>query len=101
MKKLLILLALVLGFNMTYGENKSNSIEYVLKSPGGKIDVKISVGDKICYSVMHDNTVIIKDSEISMELGDGSVLGQAGSTGSIKNVETISIDEFLDANFYM
>ena len=97
MKKLLILSALVLGVFITYGANKSNSIEYGLKSPGGKIDVKISVGDKICYSIMHDNTVIIKESEISMELGDGAVLGQIGF---IKNVETNSIDEVLDANFY-
>ena len=97
MKKLVFLLAVICGINMTYGANKSENIDYNLKSPDGKIEMTISVGDVIKYSVMHENTVIIKDSEISMELENGIVLGQ---TGSIKSVKSNSVNDIIDANFY-
>lgn len=106
MKKLVFLLAVICGINMTYGanrtnmsnrSNKSNYIEYELKSPNEMIIINISIGNGIMYSVMHGNTVIIKDSPISMELEDGSVLGQIGL---IKSVKTNSVNEVIDANFY-
>ena len=97
MKKLFFLLAVILGINMTYGANKSNTIEYEVKSPDGKIEMTISVGDEVKYSVKHENTVIIENSVISMELGDGTVLGQKGS---IKSVKTNSANEIIDAYFY-
>ena len=97
MKKLVFLLAVICGINMTYGANKSDNIDYKLKSPDEKIEMTISVGDVIKYSVMHENTVIIKDSEISMELENGTVLGQ---TGSIKSVKSNSVNDIIDANFY-
>ena len=52
---------------MTYGANKSNDIEYELKSPDGKIEIKINIGDKVNYSVKHGNTTIIKNSPISYD----------------------------------
>ena len=97
MKKLVFLLALFCGVNMTYGANKSNFVEYELMSPNKKIEIKISIGNEVTYSVKHENTVIIKDSPISMELGDGTVLGQIGS---IKSVKANSVNEIIDANFY-
>ena len=97
MKKLVFLLALFCGVNMTYGANKSNFVEYELMSPNKKIEIKISIGNEVTYSVKQENTVIIKDSPISMELGDGTVLGQIGS---IKSVKANSVNEIIDANFY-
>ena len=97
MKKLGFLLMIVfgiIGINRIYGNNEDN---YVLKSPNGKIEVTISVDGGVKYSVKHENTVIVEDSEISMELGDGSVLG---GIGRIKNVKTKSVDEIIDACFY-
>ena len=99
MKRVLFLLLILVisGINMIYGANKSNSKEYELKSPNGKIEVTISIGDEVKYSVMHESTVIIEDSPISMELGDGSVLGRLGQ---VKSVKTNSVNEIIDANFY-
>ena len=97
MKKLVFLLAVFCGVNMTYGANKSNIVEYELKSPNKKIEIKISVGNEVNYSVKHGNTVIIDNSPISMELGDGTILGQIGL---IKNVKKSSVNEVIDANFY-
>lgn len=97
MKKLGFLLMIVfgiIGINRIYGNNEDN---HVLKSPNGKIEVTISVDGGVKYSVKHENTVIVEDSEISMELGDGTVLG---GIGRIKNVKTKSVDEIIDACFY-
>ena len=99
MKRVLFLLLILVisGINMIYGANKSNSKEYELKSPNGKIEVTISIGDEAKYSVMHESTVIIEDSPISMELGDGTVLGRLGQ---VKSVKTNSVNEIIDASFY-
>ena len=97
MKKLVFLLVAALGINMTYGANKSNIIEYELKSPDGAIVMTIRAGEEVKYSVMHGSTVIIEDSGISMELEDGIVLGQSGL---IKNVKRNTVDEIIHADFY-
>ena len=96
MKRVLFLLIILVigGISMTFG---ANNIEYELKSPNGVIEIKINVGDEIMYSVRHGNTVIIDDSQISMELEDGTVLGRMGK---IKNVNKKSVNETIDANFY-
>ena len=97
---------------MTYGanrmnrSNRSDNIEYELKSPNGMIIINISIGDEIMYSVKHGNTVIIENSGISMELEDGTVLGGIGQIGHIgpigliKNVKRNSVNEVIDASFY-
>ena len=46
---------------------------------------------------MHGNTPVINESPISMELGDGNVLGLSGS---VKNVKTSSVNDVIKANFY-
>ena len=93
MKKIVLLLAVLFGISSIYAKND----DYELKSPDGKIAVKVSVGDDVKYSVMHESTVVIEDSEISMELCNGMILGKAGQ---IKNVKTNSVDEVLKADFY-
>ena len=99
MKKLIVFLMIILGvINSVKGINGIKGVnEYELKSPNGKIEVKINVGDEVRYSVRHDNTVIINESPISIELGDGKVLGLKGT---IKNVKTNSVNEVLNADFY-
>lgn len=90
MKKIVLIIAILLGIGNIYGQN------YELKSPDGKIAVKVNVGDEVKYSVMHENTVVINDSPISMELGDGKILG----TGKVGKVNYKTVDEVLNADFY-
>lgn len=97
MKKLVLFLAAVIGINLAYGANAAKNTEYNLKSPDGKIEITISVGDEVVYSVKHENTTIINDSPISMELGDGTVLGLKGS---VKNINTNTVNDVINANFY-
>ena len=91
MKRILFFIAFVIGISGIYAQN------YEVKSPDGKICMTINVGDIVTYKVMHKNTLIIKESPISMELGDGNVLGLSGS---VKNVKNNSVNEILKADFY-
>lgn len=91
MKRILFFIAFVIGISGIYAQN------YEVKSPDGKICMTINVGDIVTYKVMHENTLIIKESPISMELGDGNVLGLSGS---VKNVKNNSVNEILKADFY-
>ena len=45
----------------------------VVKSPDGNLLVKIEIGDKITFSVMHGNTEVLALSPISMTISDGTV----------------------------
>ena len=92
MRKLLILLLIV-------GIGRINGIceNYELTSPDGRISVTINVGEDVRYSVMHDSTVIINESAISMELEDGTVLGINGLVDKVKNK---TVNEDIKAYFY-
>ena len=95
MKKLVLIIAIALGtfgINGVFGQKA-----YDLKSPDGKIELTVSVGDAVVYSVKHDNTVVINESAISMELADGRILGQSAT---VKNVKRNSVNEVLKADFY-
>lgn len=49
--------------------------QYILSSPNGKIQVDVSVGQSIEYTVKHISDVLIAPSPISMELDNGIVWG--------------------------
>ena len=121
--KVLFLLFLVLmGTRTTAQEN------YTLKSPDGKITVTVSEEEvtvtmlmnapdpknrfcelteyRLCYSVKHEETVVLDKSEIAMmvDIGKGKELGcpvlGAEGTPSIISAETRSVDQTIQANFY-
>ncbi|MBD3588516.1 glycoside hydrolase family 97 protein [Bacteroides sp. GM023] len=48
-----------------------------LKDPSGKIEVNISIGSNITYSISHEDDVIIGTSPVAMTLTDGTVFGKA------------------------
>lgn len=96
MKKLVLLLAVIFGISgmsCIYGKSKI----YELKSPNGNIEVTVSVGKEVNYSVKHKNTVVIANSAISMELDNGKKLGLSGK---VKKVENKTVNEVLKADFY-
>ena len=92
-KSLIICLLFIINSNIANSQKTYN-----LESPQKKINITITADDDfIKYSVTHENTVIIKDSPISMELSDGKVLGAAPMVRSFKNE---SINESIKADFY-
>ncbi len=66
--------------------------EYSISSPSGNIEVKVSVNEKISYSVLLDGAKIISPSVISMTLDDGTVLGE---NSKVRKVKTGSVSEVI------
>lgn len=70
---------------------------YVLKSPNGKLQVKVEISDNIRFSVNHEQTEVIAPSSVSMTLADGSVWGQKPK---LKNKKTQSVDRIVVSTLY-
>jgi alpha-glucosidase len=88
---------LFLAFLLLISINLVAQKQYTLQSPNEKITVTINTGDQLSYSVMHENTVVLADSPIGMELDNGTVLGAPAKALSDKRT---SVDEIIEANFY-
>lgn len=84
-KALLILLAPLLVITL-------QAKEYSVSSPSGKIEVKVSVNEKVSYSVWLDGTKIVSPSFISMTLDDGAILG---GNSKVRKVKTGSVSEII------
>ena len=100
MKKVFLLLIILVIGGITDVFGKRELEEYTLTSPNGKIEISITFGDEggdIYYKVTHESTLIIDWSAISMELEDGTILGENCWT---KNVKKKSVNETIDADFY-
>lgn len=70
-KSLILCILLILSSNIVLSQKTYN-----LESPQKNINITITTdGDILKYSVTHDNTTIITNSPISMELNDGKILG--------------------------
>ena len=85
-KNLLIISALLLAISL-------QAKEYTVSSPSGNIEIKVSVTEKISYSVLLDGTEIITPSPISMTLSDGTV---SGINSKVRKVKTGSFSEVIN-----
>ncbi|MDR3628684.1 MAG: glycoside hydrolase family 97 N-terminal domain-containing protein, partial [Ignavibacteriaceae bacterium] len=66
-----IILTLLLSLHALAGQKS-----FEVSSPNGIIKVKIETGTKLQWSVTHDGQQIILPSDISLQLEDGTVLGE-------------------------
>lgn len=89
MKNLSKLLAIVLM--MTYVTISAQK-EYSLLSPDKNLEVKISVGEKIEFSVWKNGKALISPSPLAMNVNDNVVLG---GNASVKSTKTNSVDQIL------
>ncbi len=64
--------------------------EYSVKSPSGKIVVKISVETEINYSVLLNGKIILSPSPIALKISDGTIWGE---NAKVKKAKTISVYE--------
>lgn len=62
-----------LFLNISFSQKKQ---DFILKSPDGKIEVKIAVNDKISWSISHEKDLILAPSEMSMTLDQSEILGK-------------------------
>ena len=55
----------------------SNAQEKInLYDPSGKVQVTVSIGSNITYSVLHEGDIMIEPSPISITLTDGTIFGK-------------------------
>lgn len=73
MKNAITILLLLFFVNLSFSQKKQ---DFTVKSPNGKIEVKINVDDKISWTILHENDVILTPSEMSMTLDENIVLGK-------------------------
>ena len=88
---------LFLLFLVFIGTNLFAQKQYTLKSPDQKITVTVNTGDRLSYTVTHENTVVLVNSPIAMTLDNGTVLGVPAT---VKSANTNSVDEIIKAHFY-
>lgn len=72
MKNAFILFCFLL-INFSFSQKNQ---DFNILSPNGKIEVKINIGDKISWTILHGKDVILAPSEMSLTLEGNVVLGK-------------------------
>ena len=92
-KSLILCILLTLCSNIVLSQKTYN-----LESPQKNINITISAdGEILKYSVTHDNTPIITDSPISMELNDGKILG---ANPIVRSYDIENVNETIKSVLY-
>jgi alpha-glucosidase len=73
MKKLLYLAAFLCLSALPLQAQKA----YTLQSPDARIQVSVSIGETVSYTVSHDGALLLAPSALSMALADGQIWGVA------------------------
>ncbi len=94
--KLRTLLSLSLLFSFCVA-NAQTAKTYHVKSPDGKIDLTVSAGKTIEWSVNHEDTQVILPSSVSLLLGDGMVLG---TDASVKSAKPVAVNQDINTPIY-
>ena len=98
MKKNLTLIFLLAYFFLgTLYSQKTRSFN--IQSPDQQIDLKVTVGDIIEYSVNFKNEQILLPSGISMTIDEGFILGSKPSIASVKNQSFDEMENVLFGKF--
>jgi len=92
MRKSIFIIALVLLTANLYCQKNIH-----LESPDGKLDISVSLVEKITYSLSYEKNEMIKSSPISLQLEDGISFG-IGSV--LRNTKATKNDRIIKANFY-
>ena len=70
---------------------------YSVESPDGRLNVEISSGERLTYSLSLDGDRLVQESEIAMILDDGTLYG---GNAKVKKVSRRSVDETFSSSFY-
>lgn len=93
MKNLFVLFCF-LYLNLVFSQKKQ---DFILKSPDGKIEIKVSVNDKISWTILHEKDLILASSEMSMTLEGNTILGK---NAVVINSKKESVNTSFETPFY-
>ena len=91
MKRTILLISFVL-LTFTIGAQK----KYGVLSPNGKLNIEVVVGDKLSYSVVHEQDTVVYPSFISMQLGHKTV----GDKSSVRKTTRNSVNSIINSPFH-
>ncbi len=105
MKSITRFSVIIMVFIISLGNVTAQDVS--LKSPDGKLNVKIELSETINWNVSLDGNVIIEKAIISMNMGDNRVLGaspklRSKSTESVRETLAVQIpnkDAIIQNNF--
>ncbi|WP_426669559.1 glycoside hydrolase family 97 protein [Mucilaginibacter sp. McL0603] len=90
--------SLVLLFSVLSIATFAQSVKtYQVKSPDGKIDITVTTGKTVSWSVKHEETDVILPSIISMSLDKGDVLGK---NVVVKSAKTVAVNQAIKTPIY-
>jgi alpha-glucosidase len=92
--KLLFTLSFCFSVSISIAQTTKN---YHIKSPDNKIDLSVTTGNKIEWSVKHEDTEVISPSAISITLQGGEVLGKSPI---VKNTKASSANQYFNTPIY-
>ena len=76
---------------------RAASNDKVLSSPDGRIEVIVSIGEDLTYTVVRDGKTLLLPSAVSMNLSSGEVWGPNARLVSCK---TIEVNQVIPSPFY-
>ncbi|MBP1225132.1 glycoside hydrolase family 97 protein [Flavobacterium sp. 1355] len=94
MKNILPFFLVLFFSNFSFSQKKQ---DFILKSPDEKIEVKVSVNDKISWSISHGKDLILAPSAMSMTLDENIVLGK---NQIVLNSKKESVNTSFETPFY-
>ena len=71
---------------------------YELKSPDGKLQVKVEAGNGINYTLIHESDILLDQSYIGMYMTDGTAFGEDDMP--VKKASYRTVEQTIDAIFY-
>lgn len=69
----------------------------ILKSPDGRLQMKVEINDRISFSVNHEQTEVVALSPVSMTLTDGTVWG---ANPKLKNKKSQNVNQKISTPIY-
>ena len=92
MKRALVFCLILIGTQLL-----SAAKDYTVSSPDGRLSVRVSDGENLCWTLTDGNILLIGPSAVCMELSDKMVFG---TDCRIQKVSRKSVDEFLPTPHY-
>jgi alpha-glucosidase len=94
MKKGIISVFVFLFFCASYSQKKQN---FQLLSPNGKIEITITLSDKITWTITHEKGTVLSASPMSMTLNEDDILGK---NPMLINSKKESVQSSFETPFY-
>jgi len=88
-----LLFCLLAGLTLSVGAQK----QFSLKSPDGKLEANIAIGEKVEYSISHSGDLMLDKSSISMTLDKGHAYGV---NPKLSGSSTKTVNEIINATVY-